>query len=163
SAVGVGEGIASVSVAEGKIFTLGYQDESEFAVALEERTGELSWATRIGPAVAENPLMRWLTQRSPTVDGERLYTMTAGGELVCLRTAGGRELWRKSYSADFGAKRPSWGFCDSPLVDGDRLIATPGGPQAKIVALDKQTGDVIWKSDIPGGQNEGAGYAALVV
>jgi len=163
TAVGLGEGIASVSVAEGKIFTLGYQDESEFAVALNEKSGALGWATRIGPAVAEHSSMRWLTQRTPTVDGARVYATSAGGDLVCLTTRGGRELWRKSYTVDFGANRPTWGFCDSPLVDGERVICTPGGPQAKIVALDKLTGDVIWKSAIPGAENERAAYAALVV
>ncbi|HEY2250024.1 MAG TPA: PQQ-binding-like beta-propeller repeat protein, partial [Planctomycetaceae bacterium] len=163
TATGVGEGIASVSVAEGKIFTFGYQAESEFVVALDEKTGELSWATRAGPIVAESSLMRWLSQRTPTVDGSRLYLATNSGDLVCLSTAGGRELWRKSYTADFGARRPMWGFCDYPLVDGDSLICTPGGPDAKIAALDKETGNVIWKTQIPGAQNEQAAYSALVV
>lgn len=163
TAVCLGDGIASVSVAEGKIFTLGYSDESECAVALEETTGELSWATRIGPAVAENPLMRWLCQRAPTVDGAHVYTLTAAGELVCLTAAGGKEVWRKSYTVDFSSKRPSWGFCDSPLVDGDKLICAPGGPKAKIVALDKLTGKVVWKTETTGTENDGAAYSALVV
>ena len=163
TATGVGEGIASVSVAEGKIFTFGYLGDHEFVVALEEKTGELCWATRTGSAIAESSLMRWLSQRTPTIDGPLLYLVTANGDLVCLTTAGGRELWRKSYTADFGAKRPTWGFCDYPLVDGDRLICAPGGPQAKVVALDKQTGNVIWKTHIAGAEEERAAYAALVV
>jgi len=160
TAVGVGEGIASVSVAEGKVFTFGYQDQSEIVIALEEGSGQLSWATRIGPAVAENRLMRWLSQRTPTVDGALLFTLTAGGELVCLAAADGRELWRKSYPADFGAVRPIFGFCDHPLVDGDKLICAPGSPQAKIVALDKKTGTTIWKTT-SGGEDERAVYGAL--
>ncbi len=163
TATGMGEGIASVSIAEGKIFTFGYQADSEFVVALDEKTGELSWATRVGPAVAENSLMRWLSQRAPSVDGSRLYLVTAGGELVCLTTTSGREQWRKNYTTDFRAKRPLFGFCDFPLVDGDRLICSPGGLEAKIVALDKQTGEVIWKTVVPEAEQEGAGYSALVV
>ena len=170
TATGVGQGgIASVSDAEGKIFTFGYLGDHEVVVALEEKTGELCWATRTGAAVPESSLMRWLSQRTPTIDGSLLYLATANGDLVCLTTAGGRELWRKSYTADFEAKRPVWGFCDYPLVDGDRLICAPGGPQAEIVALDKRTGNVIWKAqvpvieEIPAKVPESAAYAALVV
>lgn len=155
TAVGIGEGIASVSLINGRIFTVGYQDESEFVVALEEQSGELNWAKRVGPAVAENKMMRWLTQRTPTVDEVQLYAITAGGDLVCLDIADGRELWRKNYVQDFGAQRPAFGFGEYPLVDGDRLICTPGGPAAAMVALDKKTGAVVWKSSLPAAQAAG--------
>lgn len=148
-AVGIGEGIASVSLIEGRIFTLGYQDDSEFVVALEEVNGELSWATRIGPAVAENPLMRWLTQRTPTVDEERLYAITAKGDLVCLDTSHGREVWRKNYVEEFGARQPAFGFGEYPLVDEEYLVCTPGGPTAAMAAIHKSTGAVVWKSALP--------------
>lgn len=151
TAVGLGEGIASVSVAEGLIFTVGYQDDSEYAVALHEATGELAWATRIGPAVAENPLMRWLSQRVPAVDHDRVYAFTAGGDLICLRTADGSELWRKNYRQDFVACRPIFGFYEQPLIDGDRLVCTPRGSKAQLVFLDKRTGDV---QLLAGGQSE---------
>lgn len=162
TAAGLGEGIASVSVAGGKLFTVGYQDQSEFVVALDDKTGELRWATRIGPAINETPLMRWLAQRSPTVDRERLYTITANGVLVCLSTANGRELWRKDYAVDFGAKRPIYGFCDYPLVDGNQLVCTPGAAQAAVVALDKQTGKVLWKTAAPVGDETRGNYTAMV-
>ncbi len=163
TAIGLGEGIASVSIADGKIFTVGYQDQSEFVVALDDKTGQLSWATRIGPAINENPFMRWLAQRSPTVDRERLYTMTADGMLVCLSTANGRELWRKNYATDFGAKKPIYGFCDYPLVDGDKLICTPGSAQAAVVALDKTNGNVLWKTAAPVSDETRGNYTAMVV
>jgi outer membrane protein assembly factor BamB len=130
-------------------------------IALKEKTGERIWATRIGPAVRENRLMRWLSQRTPTVDEERLYVVTAKGELVCLQTVDGRQLWRKSYTSEFGAKRPTWGFCDYPLIDGEKLICTPGGPQAAIVALNKKTGHLIWKSSAP--DNQRSAYTAMVM
>ena len=82
---GIGEGIASVSIANGRMYTVGYVDESEYALALDRRTGELAWASRLGPAVGENRLMRWLSQRSPTVDIGRVYVMRADGDLVCLQ------------------------------------------------------------------------------
>lgn len=158
---GLGEGIASVSIAEGRIYTLGYHDRNEYVIALKERTGERIWATRIGPAARENRLMRWLSQRTPTIDGEHIYVVTAKGELICLRTVDGKPLWQKSYSNDFGAKSPTWGFCDYPLVDGDKLICTPGGPQAAIMALNKKTGHLIWKSSSP--DNQRSAYTAMVV
>ena len=158
---GIGEGISSLSIAEGRILTVGYVDGNEYAIALNQSSGELLWSTRIGSAVLENPLMRLLSQRSPTIDGERAYFATASGELVCLASRDGRELWRKNYVADFGGIKGYWGYCDYPLIDGEKLICTPGGAKATIVALHKETGAVLWKSDIPGGDS--AAYAAMVV
>lgn len=158
---GIGEGIGSVSVAGGLIFTAGYHAGSEYAVALDERTGQRRWSTHLGPAVGESRLMRWLSQRSPTVDGERVYFATAGGAVACLSVSDGNELWRKDYKADFGGQSGPWGFCDYPLVDGDQLICVPGGQEAAIVALDKQTGAVVWKTSLP--EADTAAYAATVV
>ena len=160
-AEGIGEGIASVSITDGRIYTLGYFEGGEFLTALDQRTAQRVWATRLGPRVNENPLMRWLSQRSPTLDEDRLYAITTGGRLVCLQTSDGTELWSRNYPDDFASPRPRWGFCDYPLVDGDALICTPGGPQASVVALDKRTGKELWRSLVPsGGQSA---YAALVV
>jgi outer membrane protein assembly factor BamB len=158
---GLGDGVASVAVAGGRVYTLGYRDDHEYFIALEERTGKKLWDAKIGPAVNENRVMRWLTQRTPTVDEDRLYAVTTRGDLVCLRSADGKELWRKNYVQDFEGKKGVWGYCDYPLVDGERLICVPGGTKATIVALNKRTGDVIWKSAIPGG--DAAGYAATIV
>lgn len=163
TAIGLGEGIASVSVAEGKIFTVGYQDESEFVVALHEATGELAWATRIGPAVAENPLMRWLSQRVPAVDHDRLYAFTASGDLICLSTADGSERWRKNYKTDFGSLRPIFGFYEQPLIDGDRLICTPGGAKGQLAFLDKRTGAVQLLAGGPSAGGYRKDYVATVV
>ncbi len=157
---GVGEGIASVSIADGRIYTLGYFEGGEFLTALDQRTAKRAWATRLGPRVNESSLMRWLSQRTPTLDGDRIYAITSGGRLACLHAPSGQELWSKNYPDDFGATRPSWGFCDYPLIDGDKLICTPGGPQASLVALDKRTGKEIWRSTIPNGGR--SAYAALI-
>ncbi len=141
--VGLGEGIASVSAAGGRIFTVGYHEGHEFLSALDEQSGERLWIQRIGPQVGESSLMRWLGQRTPTVDGDRVYVITAYGELSCHNVASGEPLWKKSYREDFGAKKPIFGFCDHPLVDGDRLICTPGGTLITMVALDKVTGQTL--------------------
>jgi outer membrane protein assembly factor BamB len=146
---GIGEGIATVSILQGRIYTVGYQGDSEYAVALNQATGDLLWATRLGPTMRESALMRWLTQRVPTLENEQAYFIRADGELICLNTSNGAELWRKSYIKDFGAAQPGFGFCDYPLVDGDRLICSPGSAEAGLAALHKQTGEVIWKLALP--------------
>jgi outer membrane protein assembly factor BamB/precorrin-6B methylase 2 len=158
---GIGQGIASIAIASGSIYTLGSAGSHEHVLALHEGTGELRWKTAIGPAINDAPLMRWLSQRTPTVDDERLYASTAQGDLVCLQTSDGKELWRKNYPKDFGTLRRAWGFVDRPLVDGENLICTPGGTDATLAALNKRTGEVIWKCllDPP----EAGSYPALTV
>lgn len=159
-AEGIGTGISCLAVAGGRIFTLGYRGESEYAIALDERTGELQWATRIGPSIFETRLMRWLAQRTPTVDEDRVYVVTYKGELVCLKTTTGEQLWRKNYQDDFGTNWNTWGTADYPLVDGDKLICSPQGKEATFAALDKRTGKVLWTSLIPDAGRRS--YAAIV-
>jgi outer membrane protein assembly factor BamB len=155
---GLGTGIAAVAVSGGRVFTVGYLGDSEYLTALDEFTGRRLWAAKTGPLVPENSLMRWLGQRTPTVDGDRVYASHTNGLLVCFQSATGKELWRKDYVKDFGAAKPGWGFCDRPLVDGDRLICAPGGTIA-VAALDKATGTIVWKSDVKGGP----AHAATVI
>jgi outer membrane protein assembly factor BamB len=157
---GLGQGIASVSVAGGRIYTVGYVEGGEYLFALSQASGELVWATRIGSAVKENRVMRWLSQRCPTVDKGRVYVMRADGDLVCLQVADGVELWRKSYPKVFGSGRPPWGYCDHPLVDGERLICAPGGEEAAVVALNKFSGEVIWATKVP--DVDRPGYCSLI-
>ncbi len=161
-AQGLGQGVPPISVAAGRIFTLGYRGPDEFAIALAARDGKPLWSTRVGLSVPEAGGMRWLSQRSPTVDGDRLYAVTVHGELVCLGVRDGKERWRKSYPKDFGGQSGPWGFCDFPLVDGDKLICTPGGDTATVVAVNKKTGEVLWQCAVPGAPTatEGPGVAS---
>jgi outer membrane protein assembly factor BamB len=95
------------------------------------------------------------------VDGALLYALGSDGDLVCLETATGKTRWRKSLRNDFGGVPGTWAYSESPLIDGDVVACTPGGTEATIVALNKRTGALIWKSAVPGGGM--AGYASLVV
>jgi outer membrane protein assembly factor BamB len=161
-AAGLGDGVASVAVAGGRVFTLGKRDGDEYVTALDEVSGKTRWTVPIGPAMkGENSLMRWLSQRTPTVDGDRLYAITARGDLVCLKSADGAVVWRKSYPSDFEGRSGRWGWCDRPLVDGDRLICTPGGPKQSVVALDKKTGALVWSCTVP--DAPAAAYSATTV
>ena len=95
---------------------------------------------------------------TPTVDGDRVYVLGAMGHLLALDVSTGRVLWQKDYVKDFNASVPSWGMSGAPLVDGDRLICLVGGePDAKVMALDKRTGEEIWRalsSDSEPGYNQ---------
>ena len=159
TARGLGEGVTSVAVAGGKVFTIGSKGDDEFAIALKVSDGQEVWRVKIGAAPKEMAIMRWLSQRVPTLDDDRAYFVATTGELICLHSATGKELWRINYLTDLEGKRGPWGFCDFPLVDGDRLIITPGGPSATIAALDKRTGKVRWKC--PAGEGFMAGHAVL--
>ena len=160
TADGLGEGVPSVAVAEGKVFVLGYREGKEFLTALSETNGKPIWSVPVGPAVKEMPAMRWLSQRTPTVDGERVYAFTARGELICLGTANGQERWRKDYVTEFGGQPGTWGYCDFPLVDGGRVICTPGGQRATLAAVDKKSGATVWKCLLPGAPR--ATYGAAI-
>lgn len=152
-AQGLGEGYASFAVVGGRLYTQGQQGEEQFVLALEVRTGKPVWKTSTGRAYREQ---RGNGPRgTPTVDGNRLYAVAADGTLVCLETGSGKRVWGMNMVERFGGGVPHWGFAESPLVDGERLIVTPGGPGASVVALAKATGEVIWKS-----QSDPAGYSS---
>ncbi len=157
--VGIGGGSAAPSIAGGRIFTIGYLADGEYLSALDAKSGARTWSTKIGPLVQENPLMRWLGQRTPTIDGDRVYAFHSEGTLVCLESATGKELWRKDYAKEYGTQRHMWGLCDRPLVDGEKLILTPGGKVASMVALQKASGALLWKSEAKGT----AAHASVVI
>lgn len=158
---GLGTGFSSVAVANGKIFTMGRIDNVEYLIALNESDGQQVWKTQLGSGTKEKG-----PNGTPTVDGDRVYGISFEGDLVCADVESGRELWRTNFQKYFGGKMMSmWGYSESPLIDGDRLICTPGSPTAMMAALDKETGRVIWKSKIPNASrgNDGAGYSSIVI
>jgi outer membrane protein assembly factor BamB len=158
---GVGRGYSSVSVAGGKVYTMGDRGKDGYVFALDAASGKEVWATRISPGQGDGP------RCTPTVDGDRVYALSRQGILVCLSTTDGSLRWSKDYKKDFDGRMMSgWDYSESPLVDGDKLICTPGGNEAALVALDKKTGDLVWKAPIEqkgNGGNVGSGYASIVV
>jgi outer membrane protein assembly factor BamB len=153
-ATGLGGGYATPSVAGGRLFLLGSKGNDEFLQALDVRDGRPLWSTRVG-IVGENTGPNYPGPRStPTVDGDRLYVLGSDGDLVCAAVATGEILWRKHLVKDFDGNRGTWAYAESPLVDGDLVICTPGGETATLAALDKKTGAVVWRA-----QHEGANMA----
>jgi outer membrane protein assembly factor BamB len=165
---GVGTGYSSVAVAHGNIYTMGDLtstpgpkgkkggDRECYVICLEEKTGKQLWATPISRGGGDGP------RCTPVVDGDRIYALSRYGNLACLDAAKGTILWTKDYKKDFGGRMMSgWDYSESPLVDGDKLICTPGGEKAALVALNKYKGNVLWECPIP--DCGGAGYASPVV
>jgi outer membrane protein assembly factor BamB len=146
SSTNLGKGFSAVAVVKEKIFTLGDRGDASFVSALDEKTGKEVWSAKLGKPGApgwggfEGP------RATPTVDGKLLYVVGQWGELVCAESASGKEVWRKEYTKDFSAARPEWGFAESPLIDGDKVVVTPGGDHGAVVALQKETGAPVWSS-----------------
>lgn len=94
---------------------------------------------------------------TPVLRDGLVYLLGAFGHLHCVELATGHIVWRRHLAEDFGAQAPMWGYTATPLVEGDLLIVNPGAPAAALVALDRRTGAVLWKS--PG---QAAAYASFV-
>jgi outer membrane protein assembly factor BamB len=157
----VGAGLSSLAITQGKIFTLGDvggKKGGAYLFCLDADTGKEIWKANLGPASGIGPAGPRCT---PTVDGERVYGISPQGKLSCLKVADGAIIWQKDFAGDFGGKMMSgWGYSESPTIDVDKVICTPGGKDAVMVALNKLTGDVLWKCQAP--TNSGAGYASIV-
>lgn len=150
-ATALGGGDSTPSVAAGRIFGMSIRGQDEVVWALAESTGQPLWVARLGPALDQE----WEQAKqgpgcTPTVDGERLYVLGMAGDLSCVRVDDGTILWQRSLAREFGAPVLAWSFRESPLIDGDKVICTPGGKGATLVALNKLTGETIWQSQFEG-------------
>ncbi|HOW66472.1 MAG TPA: PQQ-binding-like beta-propeller repeat protein [Candidatus Paceibacterota bacterium] len=147
---GLGGGDGAPSIAGGLIFGMSNRGEDETVWALSEKDGQTVWTKRLGPAFEQRASQgKEGPACTPTVDGDRLYVEGLGGDVACLQVKDGKILWQRSLTRDFGGRVPMWSYRESPLIDGDKLICTPGSDDAMLVALDKMTGNTIWKSQMP--------------
>ncbi len=147
---GLGGGDGAPAVAAGRVFGMGNRDD-EIVWARSEAEGKALWVTRLGPALRQQmPQGKEGPGCTPTVDGDRLYVEGMGGALACLQVNDGKIVWQRSLPRDFGGQVPMWSYRESPLIDGQKLICTPGGAEATLAALDKLTGNTLWKSPVPG-------------
>lgn len=139
-----GLGYAGFSIADGRLYTMGLRGEQEFLIAIDIATGKEAWSAPAGSRYpngwGDGPRM------TPTVDGDRVYAVGGNGLLICAATKDGKVRWQKSLVTDLGGKLQGWGYTESPLVVGGNLLCTPGGPQGTMAALDKLTGDVVWRT-----------------
>lgn len=156
-ATGLGVGYSGPAIVGRALYTMGSKNGKETVLTLDvEKKGEPVWETPIGPAEYDGNFPG--PRATPTVDGERLYALGATGKLACLDAKTGSVLWQRSYVGDFGGVVPRWGYAESVLIDGDRLLCTPGGPKGSMAALDKKTGKTVWASRF----GDKASYSSIV-
>lgn len=142
---GIGDGYSSVSIAAGKIFTAGDIGGESFVIALNLADGQQAWKSPLGKSGGGGGYAG--PRATPTVDGDRLYTIGQYGDIVANSVADGKEIWRTNLNKDHGGKMMSgWGNSESLLIDGNNLICTPGGKGGTLMALDKMTGKPVWRS-----------------
>lgn len=159
----IGYGYSTPSVAGGRVYVQTTKDKEEFALCLDEKTGAEVWKTPIGKEGENRGLPYPGTRATPTIDGDRVYCLASDGRLSCLGTDG-KPKWTKDYAKDFGGvvgtEKAGWAYSESVLIDGDKLICTPGGKKAALAALDKTTGKVVWECAIP--EPDAAEYSSVV-
>jgi len=159
---GLGNGYSSVAIKGDTLFTMGRNDDGNSElIAAHLPGGDVIWRHTVRES--DDP-----PNCTPVIDGERVYALGFKGNLVCCDAASGKELWSRSFDRDFGGRMMSgWGYSESPLVDGDQLICTPGAANAMLAALDKKTGQPIWTTPMPRGAGpagkDGAGYSSPVI
>ena len=165
---GLGAGYSSISIADGRIYTMGNVDGSQSVLALSAKNGELLWKKAITSGVPKHSYEG--SRCTPSIDGDRLYVVASSGEIACLKAADGEIVWKRDFTKDWeGRMMSGWGFSESPLVDGPWVLCTPGAKDALIVALDKMTGKEVWKAAWPAGGGDekpkrgGAGYSSIVI
>jgi outer membrane protein assembly factor BamB len=153
---GAGTGYSSFSTAKGRLYTLGARGSTEYLMAYDAVSGKKLWeiphGRRFGNDMGDGP------RSTPTFDGDRLYTFGASGDLSVVEAATGKVFWKMNLLDKFGGSNLRWGLSESPLVLGDRILVSPGGRGAAIVALNKTDGSVIWKS-----LGDEPGYSSAVV
>ncbi|MFO0876194.1 MAG: PQQ-binding-like beta-propeller repeat protein [Gemmataceae bacterium] len=171
---GLGSGYSTVSIANDRIYLLGAKGRTEYLRCLNLQDGKTLWSTEVGAERGSYPGPR----STPTVDGDRVLALSSDGKVTCVSADKGTVLWKRDLQADFAGRHGKWAYAESPLVDGNRVICTPGGEAAALVCLDRANGKEIWRTAVRGlkvkpreskGKMRGpgtygeAGYASAVV
>ncbi len=153
----LGAGFGSIAVKDDRIYVQGLQGRASMVSSLNRDDGQVVWSKVIGTGLnnERGPGPRG----TPTIDGDLLYVLTENGDLACLRIQDGTRVWQRNILADFGGRNISYLISESPLVDGNMVIVTPGGRNAGIVALDKMSGETVWTSEE---LSDEAGYASVI-
>lgn len=155
---GLGEGYSGVSMAKGKVYTMGNRNDDEYLLAYDVQTGDELWAYKMGKAFHNDQGNG--PRGTPTIDDDRVYALGGNGDLVCVGAETGEKVWELNILKEFAANNITWGISESVLIDGDHVICTPGGKKATFVALNKHTGKLAWKV-VVGGQPTAA-YSSMI-
>lgn len=157
-----GKGYSAPAIVGERLYFTGSRDGEALIICLDAVTGKEIWASGIGDDPEDGYNIKWGagTRGAPTVSDGLVYAMSATGQLTCVSADGGKRKWSRGLVEDFGGKVPGWGYSESPLVDGEKVVVTPGGKKGAVVALDKKTGRTIWQSrDL----TDAAQYSSVIV
>lgn len=159
----LGSGYAAPVVVGERLYILANEGlEDEFVQALSTADGRRLWRTRLGKVGQPKQDPNFPAARStPTVQGEVLYALGSDGDLACVETGSGRVRWQRNLRTEFDGRPGDWAYAESPLVDGEAVVCAPGGSQATVLALHKDTGELLWKCALP--QADQAAYASAIV
>ncbi|MDP7307930.1 MAG: PQQ-like beta-propeller repeat protein [Roseibacillus sp.] len=154
-----GEGFSSLSIANGIIYTLGDLRDGCHVIALKEADGSPAWKTRTGESGGHRGYPG--PRSTPTVDDGQIFALDQHSNLVCLNTGNGEKVWSVNLQDDFGGKMMSgWRWSESPLVDGESVICTPGGSKGTVLALSRKTGKKLWQTSE---WTDPAGYSSVII
>ena len=147
-ATGFGNGYSTISVVGDRLYTMGDNAGTGWLIVASADGGKILWSAKVGaPGGPIVPGYDFPGPRStPTVDGNLIFAMDAWGDLVCVSAADGKVQWHRSLVKDLGGAPPTWGYSESPLVDGDQVVITPGGPKGALAAFNKNSGELVWQS-----------------
>jgi outer membrane protein assembly factor BamB len=157
-AKGLGAGYSSASVANGAIYVTGMTGEDEGNLFVLNLDGKIERTIPYGKETTDKQAPG--PRSTPTIDGDRLYLLSAVGVVYCIDLVKGEKLWEVNILDRFGAENITWALAESVLVDGDRVICTPGGPDAGVVALNKMTGETVWTTK---GLSDAASYCSPII
>jgi len=136
------KGYSSPSVGNNTIYVTGNDQQNDILVAIDT-IGKIKWKTSYGRAwTASSPESRC----TPTVEGNRVYVSSGFGDLACIDGTSGEIIWTVKASEDNKGTYGEWGIAESPIIDGEKIFFTTGGPETTTIALNKNNGDLIWKS-----------------
>lgn len=150
---GIGTGFSSFAVAGGRVYTTGFADEKDTVFCFDAQTGKTLW-THSSPSQLGDDFFDGGTTATPTVEGDRVYTIGRWGDAFCFQAATGKVVWSTNVQKSTGARVPDWGYGGSPVVHGGLLLLNVGEAG---LALDKKSGQVVWKSG-----DRDAGYSTLL-
>lgn len=145
---GIGKGYSSVVATDQYIFASGMIDTLDYLTCITPE-GQIKWKVAYGRSWKQSFPD---TRSTPTIEGDRIYIISGIGELVCLNVEDGAIRWKVNVDKDYQAEWHIWGVSESPLIVDDKVICSPGGKLTSIVAFDKMTGKLAWKSECVGGQ-----------
>jgi outer membrane protein assembly factor BamB len=155
---GLGGGYGALAISGDRVFVQGLVNRNSIVSVVNRADGKPLWSKAIGGASDNDrgPGPR----ATPTVDGDRVYVLSENGDLMCLKVQDGTQVWQRNILKEFGGHNIGWLISESPLVDGDHVIVTPGGRGAGMVALNKMTGATVWTTKE---LSDEAGYSSPIV